>query len=195
MRIALGAAGTAGERRRRPQRLNGRVGAVAVTTLSLSLRREWLPGWLHAGEILRTVKHGDDLQELLVVNAIDYTVAAKDDFANRVLMASLGHGAATARHGRQPLDGVDQALGKLACIERRILRDVIAQLRQLTLGARRPLDLHLRGITEQAALDILMGDTASLVQFLQPFLDLSISSRAACLTLCMKITSDNYKRF
>jgi hypothetical protein len=88
-----------------------------MESLSLSLRRGWLPGWLHAGEILRSVKHGDDLQELLVVNAIDNTVAAKDDFANRILMAGLGHGAATARHGGQPLDGVDQALGKLTRID------------------------------------------------------------------------------
>jgi hypothetical protein len=52
---------------------------------------------------------------------------------------------------------VDQALGKLTRVERGILRDVIAQLRQLTLSAWRPLDLHLRGIAEQAALDILIG--------------------------------------
>ena len=85
-----------------------------------------LPGWLHTGEILCTVKHGDDLQELLIVNAIDDTVSTKNDFANRILMAGFGHGAATAWQGSQPFDGVDQALGKLTRIEWRILRDVIA---------------------------------------------------------------------
>src|SRR6185312_2756735 len=100
----------------------------------LRLRYGRLPGCVHAGEILCTVKHGDDLQEMLVANAINDAVAAKDDFANRIFMAGFRYGAATARHGGQPLDGVDQAFGELTRIERRVLRDVIAQLRQLTLG-------------------------------------------------------------
>jgi len=78
-------------------------------------------------------------------------------------MAGFRHGATAARQRGQTLDGKYQTFGKLTRIEPRVLRDVIAQLRQLTLRARRPLDLHLSAITEQAAFDVLMGDTASLI--------------------------------
>ena len=35
--------------------------------------------------------HGDDLQELLAVDAIDEAIAPVDDFADRILEARFGH--------------------------------------------------------------------------------------------------------
>lgn len=99
------------------------------------LRRR-LPRWFHAGEIARTVRYGDDLHGLLIANAVDDAIRLKEDFSNRILVTGFRDGTAAARQEGQALNGEHHALGELACIEGRILRDVVAQLREFPLGAR-----------------------------------------------------------
>lgn len=87
-------------------------------------------------EIACAVQHRDDLHELLIVaDAVDEAVALIEHLADRILVAGFRDGAAAARQGGEALDGEDQPLGELGGVEGGVLRDVVAQLRELALGA------------------------------------------------------------